>query len=99
MKDDKMGKNNYTKFVSMLAASFIAMHISMYMNSYEIDHVYFSLTRFYMSCMGIASMAIIMLVATREMYQDKKKNTAIIAGSLVLLFSPGFSSYAKTCHW
>ena len=79
-------KGNYTKFIAMLAASFVAMYITMYLNSYEIDHVYFSLTRFYMSCLGIATMAIIMFVAMRNMYQDKKKNIGIIIGSLVLFF-------------
>ena len=79
-------KGNYTKFVAMLAASFVAMYITMYLNSYEIDHVYFSLTHFYMSCLGIATMAIIMFVAMRNMYQDKKKNIGIIIGSLVLFF-------------
>ena len=77
-------KNNYTKFVGMLAASFVAMHITMYLNSYQLDHVYFSLTRFYMSCLGIAAMAIIMFVAMRNMYQNKKKNIAIVLGSIVL---------------
>ncbi|HZH72499.1 MAG TPA: DUF305 domain-containing protein [Mariniphaga sp.] len=68
----------------MLAASFIAMYITMYLNTYEIDHVYFSLTRFYMSCLGIAAMAIIMFVAMRNMYQNKKKNIAIVLGSIIL---------------
>lgn len=77
-------KNNYTKFVLMLAASFVAMYITMYLNSYEIDHVYFSLTRFYMSCLGIAAMAIIMFVAMRNMYQNRKKNIAIVLGSIIL---------------
>ena len=77
-------KNNYTKFVGMLAASFVAMYITMYLNSYQLDHVYFSLTRFYMSCLGIAAMAIIMFVAMRNMYQNKKKNIAIVLGSVVL---------------
>ena len=56
----------------------------MYLNSYEIDHVYFSLTRFYMSCLGIAAMAIIMFVAMRNMYQNRKKNIAIVLGSIIL---------------
>ena len=80
----EMKKGNYTKFVGMLTASFIAMYITMYLNTYAIDHVYFSLTRFYMSCLGIAAMAIIMLVAMRNMYQNKKKNLAIVLGSIVL---------------
>jgi len=83
-KNSKMGSNQYTKFVLMLAASFIAMYITMYLNTYEIDHVYFSLTRFYMSCLGIAAMAIIMFVAMRGMYQNKKKNIGIVVGSIVL---------------
>lgn len=84
---EKMSKNNYTKFVLMLVASFIAMYITMYLNTYQIDHVYFSLTRFYMSCLGIATMAIIMFVAMRSMYKNKKKNIAIILGSAVLFVS------------
>ncbi len=83
----KMDKSNYTKFVLMLAASFVAMYITMYLNSYEIDHVYFSLTRFYMSCLGISAMAIIMFVAMRKMYQNKKKNIAIVVGSIALFVS------------
>merc|ERR1712093_47761 len=37
-----------------------------------------------MSCLGIAAMAIIMFVAMRNMYQNKKKNIAIVLGSIVL---------------
>jgi len=81
------GKGNYTKFILMLAASFIAMYITMYLNTYSIDHVYFSLTRFYMSCLGIAAMAVIMWFFMRKMYQNKKKNIAILLGSLVLFVS------------
>ncbi|MGC1203535.1 MAG: DUF305 domain-containing protein [Flavobacteriaceae bacterium] len=83
---EEMKKGNYTKFVLMLAASFIAMYITMYLNTYQIDHVYFSLTRFYMSCLGIAAMAIIMFVAMRGMYQNKKKNIGIVVGSIILFF-------------
>ena len=76
--------NNYTKFILMLAASFIAMYITMYLNTYEIDHVYFSLTRFFMICLGISTMAVIMWFAMRKMYQNKKKNIAILFGSVIL---------------
>ncbi len=76
--------NSYTKFILMLAASFIAMYITMYLNTYEIDHVYFSLTRFYMVCLGISAMALIMFFFMRKMYQNKKKNIAILLGSLIL---------------
>lgn len=81
---NKKKSNNYTKFVLMLSASFVAMYITMYLNTYAIDHVYFSLTRFYMSCLGIAAMAIIMFLFMRKMYQNQKKNIAIVMGSIVL---------------
>lgn len=77
-------KNNYSKFLLMLSASFVAMYVTMYLNTYEMDHVYFSLTRFYMTCMGISTMALIMLFFMWGMYKDKKKNTAIILGSFGL---------------
>lgn len=68
----------------MLGLSFVAMYITMYLNTYEIDHVYFSLTRFYMTCLGIAAMAVIMLSLMLKMYKDKKKNIGIFVGSLIL---------------
>ena len=77
-------KNNYTKFVIMLAGSFVAMYITMYLNTYSIDHVYFSLTRFYMTCLGISAMALIMFFTMRKMYKNKKKNVAIVLGSILL---------------
>lgn len=77
-------KGSYTTFLFMLACSFVAMYITMYLNTYSTDHVYFSLTRFYMSCLGIAAMAIIMWIFMRNMYQNKKKNLAILAGSFML---------------
>lgn len=87
MNQSKENKNHYTKFVLMLTGSFIAMYVTMYLNTYEIDHVYFSLTRFYMACLGIAAMAVIMLLFMLNMYKDKKKNIAIILGSLILFVS------------
>ncbi len=81
------GMSNYTKFFLMLGCSFVAMYITMYLNTYEIDHVYFSLTRFYMVCLGIAAMALIMFFFMKNMYKDKKKNMGIIIGSLILFIA------------
>lgn len=80
-------KGMYRKFIAMLVASFVAMYITMYLNTYKMDHVYFSLTRFYMACLGISAMAVIMWFTMRKMYQNQKKNTAILLGSLVLFIS------------
>lgn len=89
MKVNNKNSNNnqYSKFFLMLGCSFIAMYITMYLNTYAIDHVYFSLTRFYMSCLGISAMAVIMWFFMRGMYTDKKKNRAILLGSFLLFTS------------
>ena len=83
-KNSSKGMSNYTKFFLMLGLSFIAMYITMYLNTYEFDHVYFSLTRLYMVCLGTSTMAVIMWFFMRNMYQNKKKNIAILIGSAVL---------------
>lgn len=77
-------KGNYRTFFLMLACSFVAMYVTMYLNTYAIDHVYFSLTRFYMTCLGISAMAVIMWFFMRKMYTNKKKNIIVLAGSFVL---------------
>ena len=77
-------KGNYKTFFIMLACSFVAMYITMYLNTYSIDHVWFSLTRFYMTCLGISTMAVIMWFFMRKMYNDKKKNIVILARSFIL---------------
>ena len=76
--------NKYTRFFLMLGLSFVAMYVTMYLNTYSIDHVYFSLTRFYMTCLGISTMAVIMLLFMWGMYNNRKKNKAILLGSLIL---------------
>jgi hypothetical protein len=88
MSQNMKNNNHYTKFILMLICSFIAMYITMYLNTYAIDHVYFSLTRFYMACLGIAAIAVIMLAFMQNMYLNKKKNMAILVGSLLLCQLP-----------
>ena len=77
----------YSKFMMMLGLSFIAMYITMYLNTYAFDHVWFSLTRFFMTCLGIAAMAVIMLSVMLDMYKNKKKNIAIYLCCLLLFVS------------
>jgi len=86
-EEKKMKGSSYGKFFWMLGLSFIAMYITMYLNSYEFDHVYFSLTRFYMACLGISAMAVIMLSFMLKMYKNRKKNIGIYIGSALLFVS------------
>lgn len=79
--------SSYTIFLSMLIASAIAMYITMYLNTYEWEHVYFSWTRMYMTLMGVSTMAIIMFLFMRKMYKDRAKNIGIIVGSVAIFFT------------
>lgn len=80
-----MNKSNYTKFTLMLICSAISMYITMYFNTYELSHVFFSWTRMYMTLIGIGGMAIIMFLFMRNMYTSKLKNTVLVIGSLLLM--------------
>ncbi|WP_162417948.1 DUF305 domain-containing protein [Cyclobacterium roseum] len=80
----------YTTFILMLACSAISMYITMYFNTYELSHVFFSWTRMYMTLIGIGGMAIIMFLFMRKMYANQKKNMAIILGSILLMASATF---------
>jgi len=76
---------NYTKFTLMLICSAISMYITMYFNTYELSHVFFSWTRMYMTFIGIGGMAIIMFLFMKNMYSNKTKNLTIVLGSLILM--------------
>ena len=76
--------SNYPKFAAMIATSTIVMFGLMYLNTYALDHVWFSETRLYMAFVMGASMAVIMLGFMLNMYRNSKINIAIFAGSLVV---------------
>lgn len=82
-----MKKASYITFILMLLCSAISMYITMYFHTYEWSHVFFSLTRMYMTLIGISGMSIIMFLFMRKMYKNKNKNTAIITGSLLLMIT------------
>ena len=86
-KHSGMKKGMYSKFIITLVLSYIAMYVTMYMNTYDWDHVWFSLTRFYMAILGICAMAVIMLSMMLGMYKNRKKNIAIYTGSILIFFS------------
>ncbi|OIQ21206.1 DUF305 domain-containing protein [Lacinutrix sp. MedPE-SW] len=80
-----MNKKNYTTFILMLICSAISMYITMYFNTYEFSHVFFSWTRMYMTLIGIGGMALIMFFFMKNMYKNKTKNITIIISSLAII--------------
>lgn len=76
---------SYKRFFAMIATSTVVMWILMYSTAYRFDHVFWSQTRFWMALYMGATMAIIMLAFMLKMYEDKKKNLAIFAGSALVI--------------
>ncbi|MEO5883190.1 MAG: DUF305 domain-containing protein [Caldimonas sp.] len=74
----------YSRFLAMIATSTVVMFGLMYLNTYQLDHAYFSRTRAYMALVMGATMAVVMLAFMLAMYKDKRANIAITAGSVVV---------------
>lgn len=81
-----MEQGNYRKFMGMLGVSYIVMFSVMYLNIDQVSHFYLGLTRFYMTALMIAPMALIMLGFMGMMYKNKRVNGLIIGGSIILFF-------------
>ncbi len=74
---------SYARFGAMIATSTIVMFGLMYLNTYALDHVWFSQTRAWMAVVMGAAMAVIMLGFMLGMYRNKQANIAIVVGSIV----------------
>ncbi len=75
---------SYLRSAAMIATSTVVMYGLMYLNTYEIDHVFWSQTRAWMALLMGAVMAVIMLLFMLKMYKNQVANIAIIAGALVI---------------
>ncbi|MBS7457906.1 DUF305 domain-containing protein [Coralloluteibacterium stylophorae] len=74
----------YAKFGLMIATSTVVMFGLMYLNTYRLDHVFFSETRVYMAFVMGATMGVIMLLFMLGMYKNKKINGGILLGSALV---------------
>jgi hypothetical protein len=103
--DDYPKLRSYGRFGAMIAASMVVMFGIMYLNTYQASHVQWSETRFYMTFVMGAAMAVIMLSFMWNMYRDRKVNVGIylvaalvFAGALWLVRSQapiGDTSYMR----
>lgn len=93
---DQQTRSKYLTFAAMILTSMIAMFGLMYLNSYEISHVRWSETRFYMTFIMGAAMAVIMLTFMHGMYTSNKTNLAIYLGSLVVFLGALFLVRSQT---
>jgi uncharacterized protein (DUF305 family) len=75
---------SYGKFAAMIATSTVVMFGLMYLNTYQLDHVFFRETRAYMALVMGSTMSIIMLGFMQGMYKMQRVNLAIFAGSIAV---------------
>lgn len=75
---------SYWRFAAMIATSTLIMYGLMYLNTYAIEHVFFSETRAWMALLMGATMAVIMLGFMLNMYKNRTLNVAIFAGAALV---------------
>lgn len=80
-----MKSNSYNALGVSLTLSFVLMYTVMFLNVDDVDHIYLSLTRTYMTLLMVAPMAILMLLVMPSMYPQKRRNY-LIMGSSILIF-------------
>lgn len=82
----KMG--SYWRFAAMVAASTLVGWAAMYLNVYQLDHVFFSWTRFFMAMIMGGVMTAVMMLFMWGMYPSRKANFAVL-GVAAALFASG----------
>src|SRR5687767_9669849 len=73
---------SYARFALMIATSTVVMFGLMYLNTWALDHVFYSQTRSWMALLMGSAMAMIMLGFMWSMYSNRMANIAIMVASL-----------------
>ncbi len=81
------GGGPYLKFMAMIGTSTAVMFALMYLNTYSIDHVFWSQTRFWMALVMGASMMAVMLLFLWGMYRSSAWNAAILVAAALVFGS------------
>jgi hypothetical protein len=76
--------SKYARFALMIATSVVVMFGLMYLHTYSADHLFFSETRAYMALIMGAGMAVVMLLFMIHMYDDGRKNAAILVSAAIV---------------
>lgn len=80
----KMNTNPYLKLLIMAILSFTSMYILMYAMVNVLGNVLNNFNQFYMAGLMTAPMVVIELLLMSSMYKDKRKNTLIIATTVIV---------------
>src|SRR4051812_43349995 len=75
---------SYGRFAAMIAASTVIMFGLMYLNTFAIDHIWYSQTRTWMALLMGAVMAAVMLSFMWSVYKSGTANAAILIASIAV---------------
>ncbi|TPJ20255.1 DUF305 domain-containing protein [Mesorhizobium sp. B2-7-3] len=75
---------SYVRFAAMILVSTVLMYGLMYLNTYALDHVFFSQTRVWMAIVMGAAMAIVMIGFMWGMYGSVAANVGIVIGGMLV---------------
>ena len=76
--------SSYGRFAAMVVTATIIMFGLMYLNTYSIDHIYFSETRAFMALVMGATMTFVMLTFMLGMYSNRRVNAGLFIGSVAV---------------
>lgn len=85
-----MSMASYGRFWAMVATSTVIGFGGMYLNTYQLDHVFFSWTRFFMAMIMGGIMTAVMMLFMWRMYPNKRANYGVV-GLAAVLFVAGLA--------
>ena len=77
-ESSRENRGNYNRFMTMVGTSTLVMFGLMYLNTYALEHVFWSETRFWMMFVMGSAMAVVMLAFMWGMYRNTAKNWLIV---------------------
>jgi hypothetical protein len=79
---------SYSRFAAMIATSTVVMFGLMYVNTFALDHVWYSQTRTWMALVMGAAMTCVMLSFMWRMYKNRTANIVILIISVSISAHP-----------
>ncbi len=77
-------KGSYLRFIATVVTAMVIMYGVMYLNTLELDHVWWSEERAFMTMLMGGTMAVVMLGFMWGVHRNWKANVAILAGAAVV---------------
>ena len=87
MNHEQHHKASYPRFWAMVTVSTIIGFCAMYLNTYQLDHVFFSWTRFFMAMIMGGTMTAVMMLFMWGMYPNKQSNMGVLAIAAALFLA------------